>query len=200
MNDMINSGISADLMGMDLSLKMINMAKDKVKKNPAVQLMNADAFNMPLRSNHKFDLIHIDSVLHHLIGKTRSDSLRLSDQMLHQLTNRLTENGILIVEEWAYVSYLVPQFTSTIIFYGLKLLNLLHLDVSNIVKEIKLGLEVNFLHGKELESLLKNNGATIVMEKRMPREQGIPLLYRCFLLKNVEYVSYMAKAHSTSTK
>jgi SAM-dependent methyltransferase len=196
--DMISSNISADFIGMDISLKMINIAKDSITHH-RVELINADGFNIPLKSDHKFDLIHIDCVLHHLIGKTRSDSIRLSDQILRELTNRLSENGILIVEEWIYVSYFIPQLTSTIIFYGLKLLNFLHLDITKIVNEIKPGLEVNFLHGKEIENLLKRNGTAIFIEKRMPHG-AIPKLYRCFLLKDLEYISFIARAQSVNTQ
>ena len=194
--DMMDSGISADSMGMDISLKMINIAKDIIT-NFTVELINADVFNMPLKSDYKFDLIHIDCVLHHLIGKTRSDSIRLSEQILRKLVDRLSENGILIVEEWLYLSYFIPQLTSTIIFYGLKLLNFLHLDITKVVNEIKPGLEVNFFHGNELENLLKRNGTTIFIEKRV-KHTAIPRLYRCLLLKDLEYISYIAKAQSVS--
>jgi SAM-dependent methyltransferase len=196
--DMIRSNISADFIGMDISLKMLNMAKENITHS-RVELINADGFNIPINSNHKFDIIHIDCVLHHLIGKTRSDSLQLSDKIVRELSSRLSKNGILIVEEWIYLSYFIPQLTSTIIFYGLKLLNFLHLDITKIVNEIKPGLEVNFLHGKEIESLLKRNGTTIFIEKRMPHG-AIPRLYRCFLLKDLEYISFIAKAQSVNTQ
>jgi hypothetical protein len=70
--------------------------------------------------------------------------------------DRLSEKGPLIVGEVYYNSYLIPQLTlSLMLFYSLKLLNLLHLDLHHILEEIQLGLEVSFLYEKELQKLLE---------------------------------------------
>jgi hypothetical protein len=74
------------------------------------------------------------------------------------------------------------------IFYGLKLLNLLHLDVSKIVGELLPGLEVNFLHQKQIEELLEQYG-TIQLIKRTPWQ--VPKFYRLFLLKDLGHISYI---------
>jgi SAM-dependent methyltransferase len=191
--DMIKSNIDADFIGIDISLNMIDLAKDNIKCHSRVQLINADGFNLPLKSDHRFDIIHMDCVLHHLIGKTRSNSIGLCSQLLHMLTSRLSENGILIIEEWNYTSYFIPQLTSAIIFYGLKLLNFLHLSITKIISEIKPGLEVNFFHEKEIKKLLTSNGISIVIEKST--RWSIPRLYRCFLLKDLQFVYYMARVN-----
>ncbi|MDQ6866399.1 MAG: class I SAM-dependent methyltransferase, partial [Thermoproteota archaeon] len=180
----------ADFIGFDVSTNMIKMAKNSVGCSE-VQLLAADGSNMPLRPEAKFDLIHIDSVLHHLIGKTRAESVHLIDSFCKQLRGRLSENGSLIVEEVYYASYLFPQITSFMIFYGLKLLNFLHLDVSKIVGELLPGLEVNFLHHKQIEELLEQYG-TIQLIKQTPWQ--VPKLYRLFLLKNLGHISYVVTA------
>ena len=156
-----------------------------------VDLIVADAFNMPFKQEEEFDLIHIDSVLHHLIGKTRADSVRLMDLFCKQLRDRLSENGSLLVEEVYYSSHLFPQITSCMIFYGLKLLNFLHLDISKIVVDLLPGLEVNFLHHKQIEELLQQYG-TIQLIKQTPWQ--VPRLYRLFLLKDLGHISYIITA------
>src|SRR5438093_2559702 len=68
---MKETGIDAYFYCSDLSSKMIGLARDNIKDQKVV-LIVADGFNMPLNSKIKFDLIHVNSVLHHIIGKTRN--------------------------------------------------------------------------------------------------------------------------------
>jgi hypothetical protein len=166
---------------------MIKMAKNSLDCS-RVQFLLADGFKMPLKPEAKFDLIHVDSVLHHLIGKTRTESVRLMDLFCKQLMDRLSENGSLIVEEVYYASHLFPQITSCMIFYGLKLINFLHLDVSKIIGELLPGLEVNFLHHKQIEELFEQYG-TIQLIKQTPWQ--VPRLYRLLLLKDLGHISYI---------
>jgi SAM-dependent methyltransferase len=187
MNSALTAGINADFVGFDISINMLKMAKNSLDCS-RVQLLAADGFRLPLKPEAKFDLIHIDSVLHHLIGKTRGDSIRLTDLFCKQLRDRLCENGSLIVEEVYYASHLFPQITSCTIFYGLKLLNFLHLDVSNIIGELLPGLEVNFLHHKQIVELLEQYG-TIQLIKQTPWQ--VPRLYRFLLLKDLGHISYV---------
>jgi SAM-dependent methyltransferase len=187
MKSALTAGIDADCIGFDISINMLKMAKNSLDSS-RVQLLAADGFRMPLRPEAKFDLIHIDSVLHHLIGKTRAESARLTDSFCRQLIDRLSENGSLIVEEVYYASYLFPQISSWMIFYGLKLLNFLHLDVSKIVGELLPGLEVNFLHHKQIVELLEQYG-TIQLIKQTPWQ--VPRLYRFLLLKDLGHISYV---------
>jgi SAM-dependent methyltransferase len=150
---LVKEGIKMQYFAMDMSFAMIRKAKENLMDCNA-ELLIADGFNIPSRQNIKFDVIHIDSVLHHLIGKTRAKSIALVKQMVELLVDRLSNNGILIVEEWYYVSYIFPKLTSFIVFYGLKFINYLKLDLSSYTKEIKPGLEVNFLHPEELSKIL----------------------------------------------
>jgi SAM-dependent methyltransferase len=187
--NVLTAGIDADMIGFDISINMLKMAKNNLDCH--VQLFAADGFTMPLQPEAKFDLIHIDSVLHHLVGKTRTESSHLIDLFCKQIMDRLSKNGSLLVEEVYYDSHLFPQITSCMIFYGLKLLNFLRLDVNKIVVELLPGLEVNFLHRKQLEELFKQYG-TIQLVKQTP--WPVPRLYRFLLLKDLGHISYTITA------
>jgi|SRR5215212_3152298 len=188
---LIMSEIDAVFIGTDMSLNMINTAKKNLNY-PSVELFLADGFKLPLKTESKFDLIHIDSVLHHLIGQTRYQSMFFVNLMLKLLSARLSENGVLVVEEMHYVSHLKPNITSSIIFYGLKLLNFLRLDINRIIKEFELGLEVNFLYDKEIEKLLEQYGTVRLIKKDLLKK--VPKLYQFFLVKEVGHISYIVTA------
>lgn len=189
----IMTGIDAFFVGTDVSYNMINMAKNNLDYK-RVELFVADAFKLPIKSEIKFDLIHIDSVLHHLIGNTRSQSIALVNLMLNLLRDRLSDNGVLVIEEMYYVSYIIANITSSVIFYGLKLLNFLHFDVSRIINEIQPCLEVNFLYNREIEKLLEPYGIVRLIKKEPWKK--IPKLYKFFLLKEAGHISYMVRASS----
>jgi predicted TPR repeat methyltransferase len=125
---MLATGISALFLGFDISINMLKTAKKSVE-NSKVELVATDAFKMPLRQEARFDLIHIDSVLHHLVGSTRNKSMQLATLFCSQLMDQLSADGRIVVEEIYYVSHLFPTISSRLIFYGLKLLNLLHIFI-----------------------------------------------------------------------
>ena len=156
-----------------------------------VELFVTDGLKLPIKSEIRFDLLHIDSVLHHLIGNTRSQSMALVNLMLDLLIDRLSDNGVLVIEEMHYVSYIITNITSSLIFYGLKLLNFLHLDVSRLINEFQPGLEVNFLYDEEIEKLLERYGIVCLIKKETWK--NIPRLYKFFLLKEAAHI-YMITA------
>jgi SAM-dependent methyltransferase len=183
---LLNSNINAIYYGTDISDTMIHMAKSNVK-SPNVNLFVSDGFRMPLSENLKFDLIHLDSVIHHLIGNTLSETKNLVDTILNMLFNRLKIEGTLILEENYYNSYFYPSISSTLIFYGLRFFNRANLDISKIIREYHKGLEVRFLTDNEIMHLLKRYGDPTLI-KRIP--WNIPKSYRIFLLKNFGHVTY----------
>jgi hypothetical protein len=193
---MLATGINAFFLGFDISINMLKTAKKSVDISK-VELVAADGFKMPLRQEARFDLIHIDSVLHHLVGSNRNKSMQLASLFCSQIMNRLSADGRIVVEEIYYVSHLFPSISSRLIFYGLKLLNLLHIDATKIMKEFNPGLEVNFLGDKEIERLLGNYGTVYLINKTpWPRSK----LYRLFFIKDLGHVTYMVMAPSLAAK
>jgi hypothetical protein len=104
------------------------------------------------------------------------------------LSDRLDENGCLVIEELYYDSHIIPNLTSSLIFYGLKLINFIRLDINKILKEFSRGLEVNFFCNEELSNILKKYGEPHVI-KYTPAK--IPRLYKLFFLKKLGNVSYI---------
>jgi SAM-dependent methyltransferase len=183
---MLANRIDAVFIGFDISSNMLSTARKSIDSS-RVDLVAADGFKMPLKSEATFDVIHIDSVLHHIVAKTKRKSFLLVDLFCKELIEHLSQNGSLIVEEVYYVSHLFPKLTSSLIFYGLKFLNLLHIDASRIVNELLPGLEVNFLGDNEIWKLLDRYGEVHLIKKTpWPR----PRLYRLLLLKEFGHISY----------
>ena len=172
---------------------MINLANDKLRKDN-VELFLADGFKMPVKPGVKFDAIHVDMILHHLVGKTRAESFKLVHRMLDILMNMVSEKGVLIIEEHVTDTYFIPSLGSLISFYGLKFLNFLHLDISKFVDEIQPGLEVNFFHEKQLKKILEKYGET----ERIRKKTSKPTRFRrLFLVKEVGTMSFVVKGRST---
>jgi SAM-dependent methyltransferase len=190
----IRSLIEADIKAMffatDITHQMIEIAKDELPDNVDrdVQLFVADAFRLPMQSDVRFKIIHMDSVLHHLIGNTRAKSKILIQKLVEVLVNKLTYDGCLIIEEFYYISSLFPTLTSFLVFYGLKMINFLKLDLSNYSREIRPGLEVNFLTPNQVKEVLTLYGRTILLQKK-PTE--IPKSYRAFLLKECGFITHV---------
>jgi SAM-dependent methyltransferase len=184
---LIKQGVVADYLATDLSFNMLVRASDNLAGYDEVNMLQADALQLSLKESQKFDIIHIDSVLHHLIGKTRGESIEIVRRMLNGLIRRLSSNGILIVEEVYYDSYIFSTFTSFLVFYGLKLINWLKLDLS-FTKEIRPGLEVNFFHEKDLVKLLNNSGSNATLVNKEIWE--LPKTYQLFLLKERGHITY----------
>ena len=182
--------ISAEYIGIDLSHTIIQMANQNITdKN--VHLFVTDLFKLPIDANVKFDIIHADSVLHHIIGSGIRESKQLVKEIIRELFQRLTNDGSLIIEEMYYNSFLYPPITSSIIFYGLKFCNRFNINMSKIIKEFPPGLEVDFLYDKELLRFLEIYGKTRLIKKV---ESKIPRLYRFFLLKKLGHISIEVKS------
>jgi SAM-dependent methyltransferase len=187
MRAMINRGVRAHYFGTDLSSKMIQDATNNIT-HKEVEFFVADGTNIPINSKMKFDIIHIDSVLHHLIGRNRKESIKLARRMVENLHFSLSPNGMLIVEEMYYNSYLIPQVTSFLIFYLLKIMNFFNIDISPLIKEMKPGLEVNFFHEKQLSDILSEFGSCYKFSQfswKMPR------YYQSALLESFGYVTFI---------
>jgi SAM-dependent methyltransferase len=167
-------------LGTDVSYEMIKTARDNLK-GLNVDFIVCDGFNLPIRNEIKFDFIHSAYVLHHLIGTTRRKSLDLVARLLLILRQRLSDSGTLIVQEVYYDSYLIPSLTSAVVFYMLKFFNFLGLDISSIMNEFQLGLQVNFMHTEEVKRLMEKLGGKVQMVGKDP--WMMPAFRRMLLLK-----------------
>ncbi|MGI0043579.1 MAG: class I SAM-dependent methyltransferase [Nitrososphaeraceae archaeon] len=192
---LIEQGVVADYLATDLSFNMLVRASNNLAGHD-VNMLQADALQLSLMESHRFDIIHIDSVLHHLVGRTRRESVELVRRMLNSLIGRLSTNGILIVEEVYYDSHIFSTFTSSLVFYGLKLINWLKLDLS-FTKEIRPGLEVNFFHQKDLVNLLNHSGSNTTLVNKEVWE--LPKTYQLFLLKERGHITYTVKRNRNQT-
>lgn len=183
------NSISVDFqfIGTDVSYEMIKTARHNLR-GISVEFIVCDGFNLPIRNEIKFDFIHSAYVLHHLIGPTKGKSLDLVNTLLGILARTLSDKGILIIHEVYYDSYIIPSLTSTLVFYMLKFLNLLNLDMSPIIKEFQRGLEVNFMHTEELKRSLGHLGGKVQMVGKDP--WNMPKFRRLLLLKEQGSVTF----------
>jgi hypothetical protein len=102
----------------------------------------------------KFDFIHIKEVLHHVTGSSIVDSKKLFFDSLINARSLLNDNGYILVHELFYESYLIPTFTRTIIFYLLKLQNLLRIKIPE--KSFLMDLDVCFYTRHELRKIFRD--------------------------------------------
>jgi SAM-dependent methyltransferase len=184
---LIDGGIEGHYFGTDLSSEMINMARKNLD-GYSVHLFIADGFLIPMKHTVKFDLIHIDSVLHHLIDFTRGKSMGLIHKMIESLVRRLSANGILVVDEAYCSSYFIPNLTSFVVFYALKIINFLNLDFSRFNKQMRPGLEVNFLHEKQLLNILGRYGSVYRLNKL---SWPMSKVYKIVLLQSWGSITYI---------
>lgn len=79
-----------------------------------------DARNLPIKdSSVKF--VHIDVVLHHIVGSTRTESKQLVKQTIRELLRVIKPSGHLIITERCQIARLIPdRLLAYAIFYGLK--------------------------------------------------------------------------------
>jgi 2-polyprenyl-3-methyl-5-hydroxy-6-metoxy-1,4-benzoquinol methylase len=192
----LESGISiASIVGVDVSQSMIDVAKERLAKFQNVRLEVADGFELSKALNAKFDIIHIAWVLHHLVARTQGSSKKLAIRMIKELLKLSSIGGIIIIEELHYKSSVSPKITSKIIFYGLKLLNALHIDGHRFMPDLHPGLEVNFFYQKELAKLLSAFGqVTIVYSEK----SEIGKIMRYFLLNEFGRVTFSLAPNKTA--
>jgi SAM-dependent methyltransferase len=175
-----SSAFDFQFLGTDVSYEMIKAARDNLR-GINVDLIVCDGFNLPIKNEIKFDIVHSAYVLHHLIGLTKGKSLDMVGKLLRILAETLSKKGILIIHEVYYDSYMIPSLTSFLIFYMLKFLNLINLDMSRIIKEFQLGLEVNFMNTEEIKSVMEQLGGRVQMVGKDP--WVMPKFRRMMLLK-----------------
>jgi SAM-dependent methyltransferase len=186
---LLNSRIKLDYYCTDISLNMLRIANGNLQDSN-VGFFAADAFQLPLVKGLLFEIIHIDSVLHHLIDSTKGKSNLMAASLVDVLVDRLSDDGVFIVEEVHFGSHVSRQLTSTILFYALKINKFLRFDVSKVIPDLRPGLEVNFLDDEYLLSMLRRHGK---VEKVHYESYTIPRSYKIFLLKKYGHSTYILR-------
>ena len=188
----IRYGMHADFVGIDIAENMIEIARNKLLERDNVELYVMDIFSIRKEISTKFDIIYVHEVLHHLIARTQGGSKRLLRTAIQELIDMLSSGGILLIDEVFFTSYIIPSISSKVIFYGLKLLNSLRLDMKKVIPNLHLGLEANFIsNDNELIYMLKKYTEDVIMLRK--ESSPIPSIYRLFLVKDFGFMRCMAR-------
>lgn len=143
--------------GLDISESMLMDARKH--KDGSVGLAQGSILHLPFEDN-KFDLVYMDDVLHHIVSKRRSGSKKLAIQTLENIKRITKPNGIFILREQYYESYLILTISSHIIMFLLNLSNSLGIKLPH--KEAHIGLLVTFYTRKELQQMIELVGGRII--------------------------------------
>ncbi len=105
---------ASELVGLDISLAML-LAAPKVGS-----LVVGSAWHLPFRRD-SFDVAHLDSVLHHLVGTTRNQCRVRGQEALHEAVRVLRPGGYLFVAE----NFYEPALAGSLVFWLKRLVCLL---------------------------------------------------------------------------
>lgn len=107
--------------GIDISLEM---ARHFTKNNPFVHMVLADAKLLPFQ-NGSFDIVVMNTVLHHLVGGTPRKSMHNATYALNEVKRILRHSGELLILELVSRSFIF----SLIMFYTTLLCAKLGIDI-----------------------------------------------------------------------
>jgi len=159
----INTRFEIDkVCGIDLSEQMVKRART----NNFI-LIQGEILNIPFKER-SFNLIYIESLLHHLISDTKKKSKDLTILALKNIRNILKPEGFLLLKEVFYESYIFSKLTSLLVFYLLKMFNTINIPPP--IKEASRNLMVSFYTRSELEELLKDHNGIIVEKKEYEKK------------------------------
>jgi ubiquinone/menaquinone biosynthesis C-methylase UbiE len=143
--------------GLDISESMLTEACKH--KDGSVELAQGSILDLPF-DDKKFDLVYMDDVLHHIVSERRNESKRLAIQALENIKRITKPNGIFILREQYYESYLIQTISSHTIMFLLNLFNSLGIKLPH--KEAHIGLLVTFYTRKELQQMIEEVGGRII--------------------------------------
>ncbi|MEG2219660.1 MAG: methyltransferase [Muribaculaceae bacterium] len=109
-----------------------------------------------------YDIITINWVLHHLIGNTRKDSLKIMSSTLSSLTKYLSPNGRISIIENLYCGLIWDSFPSRLIYFVTSIHNSI---ISSLVKRIGFntaGVGVCFLSEKIIKDMVIEIGLKLI--------------------------------------
>ena len=73
--------------------------------------------------NTHFDYIHVKQVFHHITGSSIESSKELLRESLLSIRKYLKDDGVVLIHELFYESYLIPELSRNLIFYLLIIQN-----------------------------------------------------------------------------
>ena len=140
----------------DPSIELLNMIDQKDVRKIIGKL--PDQLNLEKSCN--FDFIHMGYVLHHIIGNSIGESRKKAKESLLTIKSIMNKNSYFSLDEIFYESYILPTYSKNLIFYTLRLQNLLQLKIPS--REFLLDLSVNFYTRAEIYRLLDECGFNII--------------------------------------
>jgi len=108
----------------------------------------------------KFHLIHVKEVFHHVTGSSIRSSKELLRESLCTIKEYLTDDGLVLIHELFYESYLIPTLSRNLIFYSLALQSKLRIKIP--ARQFLMDLRVCFYTRSEFRSMLGECGFEIV--------------------------------------
>lgn len=141
-------------------------------------------------SYKSFDYIHIKMVIHHLVGNNINNSKLQLRESLKSIRRLLKDGGYILLHDYYYESFISPSIGRNIIFYALKLQNMLHVKIP--AKEFRIGLQVLFYTRAELRSMLAECGFEIC-EIHQEFISNNDIRSRLLLLNNFGSIAIIAK-------
>lgn len=91
----------------------------KKQVNETITLVGGDALALPFKDN-VFDYVVIQNVLHHLVDRTRKQSIKLASRAISELKRVAKDGGCIIILE----QYNFHKIFASIVFYGTLLLSI----------------------------------------------------------------------------
>jgi len=169
-----------ELYGVDITPSLIEYAKEHRK---GINFKVGSAYKLPFEDNY-FDVVIAETLLHHLIGKTRKASKRLMESALNEMIRVCKHNGLICIRELV-VSH---KFQSNLIFTVTRILAEFGIVIPYF--DVDKDIIVSFYTSKELVESIKKYNAEIISKSIV---DGHDKLRYKLTLTNTDRVYIVAK-------
>jgi SAM-dependent methyltransferase len=145
---------------LDPSTRLLSKIEDR-----SIRKVTGRLPDLNLGRGEIFSFISVLNVLHHLPGRTISDSRNLARESLFALKTHLHSRGLVLIREQLWETYFIPTATRALAFSLLSFASRLNVAVPLLAphaSESVSGLIVCMYTAAELESVLKECGFEIV--------------------------------------
>lgn len=146
---------------LDPSMNLLNMIDD-----PSVRKIVGGVPDPNLDPRERFFFIHIKEVLHHLVGKKTEESQNKVKESLSVLKDYLDDSGFMLIHEYYWETWLIPNASRTLLFFFLSVCSKLNIRLP--YRAHLRGLVVCFYTRPELESILEDCGLEVVRLDQYP--------------------------------